>query len=162
MIETVQLGIPVARIELLDEVQVRACNRYSGPISPSVPTLFIELHGSEAGTKEQAEALAEIAGGTAGRASRGRRAPTSATRLWRARHDAYYAALHSCRARRASSTDVCVPISRLAECLVETKRDLEGSFLQAPIVGHVGDGNFHVHAARRSRRCRASSPRRGG
>ena len=144
VIETVQLGIPVARIELLDEVQVRACNSYSQTNLPEVPTLFIELHGSEAGTKEQAEALAEITGGHGGTGFAWATSTDERNALWRARHDAYYAAVHSVPGAKGLVTDVCVPISRLAECLVETKRDLEGSFLQAPIVGHVGDGNFHV------------------
>ena len=144
VIETVQLGIPVARIELLDEVQVRACNSYSGTQLPEVPTLFIELHGSEAGTKEQAEALAEITGGHGGTGFAWATSTDERNALWRARHDAYYAALHLVPGAKGFITDVCVPISRLAECLVETKRDLDASFLEAPIVGHVGDGNFHV------------------
>jgi D-lactate dehydrogenase (cytochrome) len=144
VIETVQLGIPVARIELLDEVQVRASNRYSGTDLPELPTLFIELHGSEAGTREQAEALAEIAGGHGGTGFAWATSTEERNALWRARHEAYYAALHLVPGAKGWVTDVCVPISRLAECVVETKRDLEASFLQAPIVGHVGDGNFHV------------------
>jgi D-lactate dehydrogenase (cytochrome) len=144
VIETIQLGIPVARIELLDEVQVRACNSYSQTNLPEVPMLFIELHGSEAGTKEQAEALAEIAGGHGGTGFAWATSTEERNALWRARHDAYYAALHLAPGAKGFITDVCVPISRLAECLVETKSDLDGSFLQAPIVGHVGDGNFHV------------------
>jgi D-lactate dehydrogenase (cytochrome) len=144
VIETVQLGIPVARIELLDEVQVRACNSYSQTNLPEVPMLFIELHGSEASTKEQAESLAEIVGGHGGTGFAWATSTEERNALWRARHDAYYAALHLVPGARGFITDVCVPISRLAECLTETKRDLESSFLQAPIVGHVGDGNFHV------------------
>jgi D-lactate dehydrogenase (cytochrome) len=144
VIEAVQLGIPVARIELLDEVQVRACNSYSQTKLPEVPTLFIELHGSEAGTREQAEALAEITSGHGGTGFAWATSTDERNALWRARHEAYYAAVHSVPGAKGFVTDVCVPISRLAECLVETKRDLEGSFLQAPIVGHVGDGNFHV------------------
>jgi D-lactate dehydrogenase (cytochrome) len=144
VIEAVQLGIPVARIELLDDVQVRACNSYSQTDLPEAPTLFIELHGSEAGTKEQAEALAEITGGHGGMGFVWATSTDERNALWRARHEAYYAAVHSVPGSQGFVTDVCVPISRLAECLVETKRDLESSFLQAPIVGHVGDGNFHV------------------
>jgi D-lactate dehydrogenase (cytochrome) len=144
VIETVQLGIPVARIELLDEVQVGASNRYSGTDLPELPTLFIELHGSEAGTREQAEALAELAGTHGGTGFAWATSTEERNALWRARHDAYYAALHLVPGAKGWVTDVCVPISRLAECLVETKRDLEGSFLPAPILGHVGDGNFHV------------------
>jgi len=144
VIETVQLGIPVARIELLDEVQVEACNLYSGTDLPLLPALFVELHGSEAGTREQAEALAEIAGRHGGTRFAWATSTEERNALWRARHDAYYAALHLVPGAKGWVTDVCVPISRLVECLLETKRDLEGSFLQAPIVGHVGDGNFHV------------------
>jgi D-lactate dehydrogenase (cytochrome) len=144
VIETVQLGIPVARMELLDEVQVRASNLYSGTDLAELPMLFIELHGSEAGTREQAEAIAEIAGGHGATGFAWATSTEERNALWRARHDAYYAALHLVPGAKGFVTDVCVPISRLAECLVETKRDLEGSFLRAPIVGHVGDGNFHV------------------
>ena len=144
VIETVQLGIPVARIELLDDVQVGASNRYSGTELPELTTLFIELHGSEAGTREQAEGLAEIVGAHGGTGFAWATSTEARNALWRARHDAYYAALHLVPGARGWVTDVCVPISRLAECLVETKRDLEGSFLPAPILGHVGDGNFHV------------------
>ena len=106
--------------------------------------LFIELHGSEAGTKEQAESLAEIVGGHGGTGFAWATSTEERNALWRARHEAYYAALHLVPGAKGFVTDVCVPISRLAECLVETKRELESSFLQAPIVGHVGDGNFHV------------------
>jgi D-lactate dehydrogenase (cytochrome) len=144
VIETVQLGIPVARIELLDEVQVLASNRYSGTELPELPTLFVELHGSEVGTREQAEALAEVAARHGGTSYAWATSTEERNALWRARHDAYYAALHLVPGARGWVTDVCVPISRLAECVLETKRDLEGSFLLGPIVGHVGDGNFHV------------------
>ena len=144
VIETVQLGIPVARIELLDEVQVEASNLYSGTDLPLLTTLFVELHGSEAGTREQAEALAEIAAGHGGTGFAWATSTEERNALWRARHDAYLAALQLVPGAKGWLTDVCVPISSLAECLVDTKRDLEGSFLRAPIVGHVGDGNFHV------------------
>jgi len=144
VIETIQLGIPVARIELLDEVQVRASNRFSGTDLPEKPTLFIEFHGSEAGTADEARAVAEIAETHGGAKFAWATNSEDRSALWRARHDAYYAALQLVPHSKGWVTDVCVPISRLAECLVETKRDLEGSLLQAPIVGHVGDGNFHV------------------
>ena len=143
VIETVQLGIPVARIELLDEVQVRACNSYSQTSLPEVPTLFIELHGSEAATRSRRSRSRRSRPRTAGPGSPGPRHRGAQRTLARApRRVLRGAAPRS--GRQGFLTDVCVPISRLAECLVETKRDLEGSFLQAPIVGHVGDGNFHV------------------
>ena len=160
VIETVQLGIPVARIELLDEAQVRACNSYSQTNLPELPTLFIELHGSEAGTKEQAEALAEITGDHGGTGFAWATSTDERNALWRARHEAYYAAVHPVPGTRASSpTCVCrSPASRNAW----SRRSAisRRSFLQAPIVGHVGDGNFHVMLLVDPERSRASSPRR--
>lgn len=144
VIETVQLGIPVARIELLDEVQVEACNLYSGTDLPLQPALFVELHGSEAGTREQAEALAEIAARHGGTRFAWATSTEERNALWRARHEAYYAALNLVPGASGWVTDVCVPISCLAECLLESRRDVESSFLKAPIIGHVGDGNFHL------------------
>ena len=144
VIETVQLGIPVARIELLDEVQVEACNLYSGTDLPLQPALFVELHGSEAGTREQAEALAEIAARHGGTRFAWATSTEERNTLWRARHDAYYAALNLEPGASGWVTDVCVPISCLAECVLESRRDVESSFLKAPIVGHVGDGSFHL------------------
>lgn len=144
VIETVQLGIPVARIELLDEVQIDACNRYSGTALPLLPALFVELHGSEAATREQAEALAGIAARHGGTNFAWATSTEERNALWRARHAAYYAALSLEPGASGWVTDVCVPISSLATCVLETRRDLDGSFLQAPIVGHVGDGNFHL------------------
>jgi D-lactate dehydrogenase (cytochrome) len=143
-IMTIQSGLPVARIELLDEVQVRACNLYSKLALPETPMLFVEFHGTDASVKEQSERFGEIAaemgGGTFEWATR----PEDRTRLWQARHDVYWASMSLRPGARGISTDVCVPVSRLAECVAETKRDIEESDLIAPIVGHVGDGNFHV------------------
>ena len=159
VIETIQLGIPVARIELLDEVQVRACNSYSRTDLPEVPMLFIELHGSEAGTKEQAEALAEIVGGHGGTGFAWATSTEERNALWRARHDAYYAALHLVPGAKGFVTDVCVPISRLAECLVETKRDLDARSCRRRSSAMWGTGTS-------TSRCssipttRATSPRR--
>lgn len=144
VIETIQLGVPVARIELLDPVQVDAINRYSKTDYPVEPTLFLEFHGSAASVKEQAETVAALADENGG----GEFAWTTNTeernRLWRARHDAAYA----CKALRPGgqiwATDVCVPISRLADCINQTRDDLDVNELVAPIVGHVGDGNFHL------------------
>jgi D-lactate dehydrogenase (cytochrome) len=140
----IQSGLPVARIELLDEVQVRACNLHSKLALPETPMLFVEFHGTEAGVAEQAERFGEIAtecgGGPFDWATRAE----DRSRLWQARHDAYWASMALRPGAKGVSTDVCVPISRLAECVEATKRDIEETGLVAPIVGHVGDGNFHV------------------
>lgn len=144
VIQTIQFGVPVARMELLDEVQLDAINRYSKTDYPVAPTLFLEFHGSEASVKEQAETVAAIADEFGGADFRWTTNTEERNRLWRARHDAAYA----CKALRPGgqiwATDVCVPISRLAECIAETQADLERNELVAPIVGHVGDGNFHL------------------
>jgi D-lactate dehydrogenase (cytochrome) len=144
VIRTIQLGVPVARIELLDEVQLRACNAYSKLGLPEQVTLFFEFHGSEAGVREQSETVAEIAAENGGAGFRWALLPEERSALWRARHDAW----HACKAMRPEAervpTDVCVPISRLAECIIETRADIDASGLVAPILGHVGDGNFHV------------------
>ena len=144
VILTIQSGIPVARIELLDEVQIDAINKFSNMDHPLKPTLFLEFHGSEAGVSEQAEtvkALAEDFG--AGEFLWATQAEDR-NRLWQARHDAAYAVKALRPGCELWATDVCVPISRLAECILETMQDLEGSDLIAPLVGHVGDGNFHL------------------
>jgi len=143
-IMTIQSGIPVARIELLDALQVRACNAYSKLDLPEMPVLFLEFHGTEAGVAEQSQRFGEIAqefgGGPFDWATRAE----DRTRLWQARHDAYWAQKGLRPGTQPLATDVCVPISRLAECVTETQRDIAESRLLAPIVGHVGDGNFHV------------------
>ena len=144
VIATIQMGIPVARIELLDEVQMAASNRYSDLDYPEQPTLFFEFHGSEASAKEQAESVAAIAEENGGGAFRWATLAEERNKLWQARHDAYYAALALRPGAGGWATDVCVPISRLAECIAETRRDIDESGLTAPIVGHVGDGNFHL------------------
>jgi D-lactate dehydrogenase (cytochrome) len=143
-IAALQQGLPLARIELLDEVQVRACNAYSKLTLPEKPTLFLEFHGSEAGTREQVEILSDIAQGEGGSALDWAARPEDRNRLWQARHDAYWAAKDLRRQTDLIATDVCVPISALAACVSETKQDIEELGLVAPIVGHVGDGNFHV------------------
>jgi len=141
---TIQSGIPVARIELLDALQVRACNAYSNLTLPEVPMLFLEFHGTDAGVAEQSERFGEIAkelgGGPFDWATRAE----DRTRLWQARHDAYWAARRLRPGAEALSSDVCVPISRLAECVIATQQDAAASRFIAPIVGHVGDGNFHM------------------
>ncbi|NQV44690.1 MAG: FAD-binding protein [Rhodospirillales bacterium] len=144
VIETIQIGIPVARIELLDEVQVDAINRYSGLNYPVQPTLFFEFHGSPAGTIEQTETVKTIADENGGGEFEWASHEEDRTRLWQARHDAYYACLALRPGAKAMATDVCVPISRLADCILETKKDVLETGLLAPIVGHVGDGNFHL------------------
>jgi len=140
----IQTGLPVARIELLDEVMVRAANQYSKLTLPETPMLFLEFHGSDAGVKEQAERFGEIAAEYGGGPFDWATRVEDRNRLWQARHDAYWAAGALRPGAKSIATDVCVPISRLAECVDETKRDIEASGLTAPVVGHVGDGNFHV------------------
>lgn len=144
VILTIQSGLPVARIELLDEVQVRACNAYSKLDLAEQPTLFVEFHGTEASVHEQAERFGEIATEFGGGPFTWETRPEDRTRLWQARHDAYWACLPMKPGAKALATDVCVPLSRLAECVDETKRDIEEMGMIAPIVGHVGDGNFHT------------------
>jgi D-lactate dehydrogenase (cytochrome) len=141
---TIQSGIPVARIELLDEMQVKACNAYSKLTLPETPMLFVEFHGSEASVAEQSERFGEIARELGGGPFEWATKAEDRSRLWQARHDAYWAVMGLRPGVRALSTDVCVPISRLAECVTQSQRDREESRLLAPIVGHVGDGNFHM------------------
>ncbi len=143
VINVIQYGIPVARIELLDVVQVRACNQYSGLDLPETPLLLIEFHGSEAGVAEQAEMFASIAEEYTDYEFQWTSDEAARKKLWKARHDAYYASLAYAPGSVGVSTDVCVPISRLAECVEETYRDIEENGIISPIVGHVGDGNFH-------------------
>jgi D-lactate dehydrogenase (cytochrome) len=143
-IATIQSGLPVARIELLDALQVRACNTYSKLSLPETPMLFVEFHGTPAGVAEQARRFGEIASEFGGGPFAWAARPEERTRLWQARHDVYWASLTLRPGARPFATDVCVPISRLADCVEETQRDIEQTGLVAPIVGHVGDGNFHV------------------
>ncbi len=145
VILTIQAGIPVARIELLDELQMRGCIQYSKLEGyREAPTLFYEFHGSEAGVKEQAEQAMAIAKEHGGQDFQWTARAEERNRLWQARHDSYYAALSLRPGCVGWATDVCVPISRLAECIQATRDDVAESGLQAPIVGHVGDGNFHL------------------
>jgi D-lactate dehydrogenase (cytochrome) len=144
VIATIQLGIPVARIELLDSVQVRAVNAYSKLDLPEAPLLLLEFHGSEASVAEQAASFGEIAADAGGTGFEWTTRPEDRTRLWQARHDAYWASLQLRPGARGISTDVCVPISRLADCVAATQARLAELGLLAPMVGHVGDGNFHV------------------
>lgn len=143
-IMTIQSGIPVARIELLDDVQVRASNAYSKLTLPETPMLFVEFHGSPASVAEQSERFGEIAVEFGGGPFEWATRAEDRTRLWQARHDGFWAGCALRPGAKALSTDVCVPISRLAECVTETQRDIAETGLVAPILGHVGDGNFHL------------------
>ncbi len=144
VILTIQSGIPVARIELLDEVQMDALNKYSKLDYPVRPTLFLEFHGTEAGVREQAEGVQAIAAELGGGDFQWTTNTEERSRMWQARHDVGYACLAYRPGAKLWATDVCVPISRLADCIAETRADLDRISLVAPIVGHVGDGNFHV------------------
>jgi D-lactate dehydrogenase (cytochrome) len=143
-IATIQFGVPVARIELLDELQVKATNLYSKLALPEVPMLFVEFHGSPAGVAEQAERFGEIARELGGGPFEWATKPEDRSRLWQARHDAYWAGRALRPGAQALATDVCVPISRVAECVTATQREIAELGLVAPILGHVGDGNFHL------------------
>ena len=143
-IYTIQMGIPVARIELLDEVQIGAINSYSNFNYSLKPTLFFEFHGTEAWVNEQAEMVKEISKGEGGSDFQWSSEERERQKLWEARHNAYYAALSLRPGSKGWPTDVCVPISRLAECIIETRKDIDKSGLLVPLVGHVGDGNFHM------------------
>ena len=144
VVQTMQLGVPMARIELLDAAQVRACNAYSGTALEERPTLFFEFHGSEASVSEQAETVGMLAAENGGGDFAWSTRPEERNTLWTARHHAYFAAQALRPGCSLMVTDVCVPISRLADCIVATHEDIDQMGLTAPIVGHVGDGNFHV------------------
>jgi D-lactate dehydrogenase (cytochrome) len=143
-IAVIQSGIPVARMELLDEVMMRGVNLHARLGAAEQPTLFFEFHGSEASVAEQAAATQGLAHEHGGRAFQWATRPEDRSRLWTARDNTLYAGKALRPGAEAVITDVCVPISRLAECLTDTKRDIEHTGLIAPIVGHVGDGNFHT------------------
>ncbi|MBV8650486.1 MAG: FAD-binding protein [Alphaproteobacteria bacterium] len=144
VISTIQAGVPVARIELLDEVQINACNHYSKLDLKVAPTLFFEFHGTVAGVKEQAEMVAAFAEDNGGEGFKWTSSAEERSKLWQARHDAYYAGLALRPGSKGWATDVCVPISNLAEAINETKKDLETASMPVCLVGHVGDGNFHL------------------
>ena len=143
-IMTIQTGIPVARIELLDEVMIKGFNLHSKLGLPETPMLFVEFHGTDAWVKEQSERFGEIAADHGGGPFDWATKAEDRTRLWEARHNGYWAGRALRPGADTLATDVCVPISRLADCVDETKRDIEESGLIAPIAGHVGDGNFHT------------------
>jgi D-lactate dehydrogenase (cytochrome) len=143
-IMTIQSGIPVARIELLDALQVRAVNLYSKLSLRETPMLFLEFHGTAASVAEQSERFGEIASELGGGPFEWATRPEDRTRLWEARHNAALSTFMLRPGAKMIATDVCVPLSRLADCVTETQRDIADSKLIAPIVGHVGDGNFHL------------------
>ena len=145
VIAAMQMGIPVARIELLDDAQMDACIRYSKLTGYAArPTLFFEFHGSDAGVAEQSAQMQALTAEHGGGAFEWATRPEDRTRLWKARHAAYYAALALQPGKQGLATDACVPITRLTDCILETKADIEASGITATIVGHVGDGNFHL------------------
>lgn len=143
-IATIQSGVTVARIELVNALQMKAIRNYSHIDYPEGPCLFVEFHGSDAGVAEQAQTFGEIAADHGGGPFLWTSVAEERTKLWQARHDAYWASQTLRPGARGLSTDVCVPISRLADCIAETEADIAAMGLVAPIVGHVGDGNFHV------------------
>jgi len=143
-IQIIQMGVPIARCELLDANAVRAVNRAEKMGLAESPMLLMEFHGSEAGVKEQAETVQEIAAEFGGQAFEWATTPEARTRLWTARHRAYLSGLQMKPGCRAVTTDACVPISCLAEAIVESVAEVDASGLPYFIVGHVGDGNFHI------------------
>ena len=142
-IEIIQMGIPIARVELLDVNTIRMVNAHSKLTLPEEPMLLMEFHGSPSSVKEQTEMVQELAGNHLGNAFEWANTPEERTRLWTARHNAYFAAIQSKPGCRAISTDTCVPISRLADCLLESVAEADASGIPYFLVGHVGDGNFH-------------------
>jgi len=144
VVQAIQLGVPLARVEILDDKQMMAVNRWSKLAYPEVTTLFFEFHGSPAHVAEQIEMVREIAGANGGGEFSWATLPEERSKLWKARHEAYYAAVNLRPGAVGWATDVCVPISRLTQCITETKADLEAASVPATILGHVGDGNFHV------------------
>jgi len=143
-IMAIQMGIPVARIELLDDVQMAACNAYSDLNFPETATLFLEFHGTDTSVAEQMALFGDIAEELGGGPFETATKTEDRNKLWQARHDVYWATLAMKPGRKGLATDVCVPISRLADCVEETRADIKKYNLYAPIVGHVGDGNFHL------------------
>jgi D-lactate dehydrogenase (cytochrome) len=144
VIQTIQLGVPVARIELLDALSLKAINIFSKTTLTEAPTLFFEFHGSPGGVEEQAQTVQALADELGGANFAWATRPEDRTRLWQARHDAYFACLQLKPGCRCFPTDVCVPISRLAECIAETQADIAQVSIPIALFGHVGDGNFHL------------------
>jgi D-lactate dehydrogenase (cytochrome) len=142
-IEVIQMGVPIARVELIDHNTVRMVNKHSRLNLREEPMLLMEFHGSPTSVKEQAELVQELARGHGGNAFEWASTPEERTRLWTARHNAYFAAIQSRPGCRAISTDTCVPISRLADCLLDSIAEVDATNIPYFLVGHVGDGNFH-------------------
>ena len=142
-ITIIQMGVPIARVELIDSNTVRMVNAYAKLGLNESPMLLMEFHGSPNGVKEQAETVQEIASEHGGQSFEWATTPEERTRLWTARHNAYFAAIQSRAGCRAISTDTCVPISRLADCLLDSVAEADASGIPYFLVGHVGDGNFH-------------------
>ena len=144
VIETIQIGLPMARIEFLDTETVAAVNAHSGLALEESPQLLVEFHGSPSGVEEQVKAFGDIIADHGGKGFEWATKAEDRSALWTARHNAYYAILASRPGARAVVTDMCVPISRLAEAIEETRADIAASSIPGPILGHVGDGNFHA------------------
>ncbi len=144
VVQSIQCGVPLARVEILDALQMRAVNIWSKLDYPETPTLFFEFHGSENFVAEQVATVSELAAANGGGEFAWSNLPEERSKLWRARHEAYYAAVNLRQGAIGWATDVCVPMSRLAECITETHKDLATASMPATILGHVGDGNFHV------------------
>ena len=144
VVQAIQLGVPLARVEILDDVQIRAVNRWSKLDLAELTTLFFEFHGTPAGVAEQIATVEELASGNGGGDFAWSNLPEERARLWKARHEAYYAAVNLRPGAVGWTTDICVPISRLPECIAATKADLAAASIPATILGHVGDGNFHA------------------
>jgi D-lactate dehydrogenase (cytochrome) len=144
VIQTLQSGIPIARSELLCATTMAALNRHNKTSHREMPTLLLEFHGTEAAVVEQAKMVQELARDNGGLDFQWATKPEERSKLWEARHNAYFACLQLKPGARALSTDVCVPISRLAECVVETAKDIDKASMPIPLFGHVGDGNFHL------------------
>jgi D-lactate dehydrogenase (cytochrome) len=142
-IEIIQMGVPIARVELIDVNTVRMVNAHSKLSLREEPMLLMEFHGSPTGVREQAQLVQELASGHGGNAFEWASTPEERTRLWTARHNAYFAAVQSRPGCRVISTDTCVPISRLADCLLDSITEADASGIPYFLVGHVGDGNFH-------------------
>lgn len=143
VIQTIQMGVPMARIEFIDAASARMVNAYSGTALPDAPHLMVEFHGSQTGVAEQAETFGELARDNGALDFEWATRPEDRKRLWAARHNAAYAIFNAFPGKRGLSTDVCVPISQLARAIAETQADIDASPLPGPMVGHVGDGNFH-------------------
>jgi D-lactate dehydrogenase (cytochrome) len=160
-IQTIQLGVPIARVELIDANTVKMVNAYAKLGLREEHLLLMEFHGSPASVKEQAETVQDIASEHGAQAFEWATTPEERTRLWTARHNAYFAAIQSKPGCRAISTDTCVPISRLADCLLDSVAEADASGLPYFLVGHVGDGNFHFRLPDRPRQARGTRNRRG-